>query len=274
MKLKALNLWTWFKAHPTALINLIGIAIIIFGIFGYVVYKATQPIDVLSDWKIAVSQPTQKRVIDGKEVPIFNPGDSLIFTSKSVKLLSAKGTTSRMIVCDATPDFKEREIQLDTLVAARPPGVTPVRENAIVVPDVTQFQGLPRWCRLVIDVVYEDVDNTGRTWTEHAETEKFIVEEAVLNMKQLLEKIQTLEKEIVDLKSQLPDNGSEVSGVSAVVNPQPAPASGGTPAPSQPQTNTGTTGGQVAQNPTPPADDRSALGRLPLVGGLLDQLGL
>lgn len=272
MKLKALNFWTWLKSHPTALINMVGIAIIIFGIFGVVVYKSTQSIDVLSEWDIAISTPGEKRTIDGKEYAVYNPGDSMIFTSTSTKIRNAEGTTTRMIICDATSKFKEREIQLDTLVAGRPIGKNPSRENAIIIPDVTQFQGLPRYCRLVIDIIYKDVEGTNRDWNEHAETEKFIVEETALTTKQLLEKIQNLEKQIIDLRSQLPANDGEVSSADAAGTPLATPA----PARSEASSTTGSAAPQ--ENTTvanaASADDRSDLARLPVVGGLFDALGL
>lgn len=195
--------WGWAKSRPTVLVNIIGILVIIFGFGGYLIFQANRELDVLKDWEIAVV-PTETREVDGNTVAVYHPGDSLIFTSTSVKLTDAKGTTSRLIVCEATETQARREIQIDTLVAARPPGVNARAENAVTLPDVTQYQGLPRWCILTIDIVYENVLGTGRSHTEHAETEPFLVEENILNSVEIRRQIRDLNSKISELEARLP----------------------------------------------------------------------
>ena len=211
MKLKFREWWNWATQRPTVLINLIGILIIVLGTIGYFIYQQTRSIDVLTGWEIHTSAPTQTREIDGKVVSVYNPGESLVFTSKSTKLTEATGTTTRTIVCEATATQPEREIQLDTLPATRPVGESPKRENAITVPDVSQFTELPRWCKLVIDITYTSVSGTGRSWSEHAETERFLVEEATLNPTAIRELIKTLTERIDELEKKLPENEGSIS---------------------------------------------------------------
>jgi len=263
----------WLSHRPRAIINLIGVLIIIFGIFGYVVYNSTRPLDVLVDWTIQTSSAKKTRVIDGKKVSVYNPGETLVFTSKSTKLIEATGTTTRTIVCEATAEQSEREIQLDALPATRPVGDSPKRENAITIPEVAQFAELPRWCKLVIDITYTNIV-LGREHAEHAESDRFLVEEQDLDPAAIRRQVAEFEKRILDLEQQLTDSGTEVKPTPGAT-PAPAPAPS---ASSQPSPNTGTTGGTTNNNNTtinnPPSDDRSALGRLPVIGGLLDDLGL
>lgn len=272
--MRSFKTWVeWAKHRPTVIINLIGISILVFGAIGWFVYQQNRSIDVLQNWTIEVSSPKELREIDGKMVAVYHPNESLVFSSKSVKVNEAEGTSNRMIVCEATDTQAAREIQLDTLPATRPVGTSPKRENAITVPDVAQFAGLPRWCKLVIDVTYKDVNGTGRTQSEHAETERFLVEEAKLDTEGLLLKIQSLEKQTEELKAQLPTNGGDATSV------QDTP-----PVPSRPQSSSSTTNNTTNNsttnntttnnNNTTQEDDRSALGRLPVVGGLLDAIGL
>ncbi len=67
-------------------------------------------------------------------------------------------------------------------------------------------------------------------------------------------------------------------GVTAPNQQSPAitpPATQPQPQSTQPTTSQPIAGGSPPDDDTPtPADDRSALGRLPLVGGLLDRIGL
>lgn len=271
--MRSFSTWLhWAKHRPTVIINLIGISILVFGAIGWFVYQQNRSIDVLKDWEIAVSSPKETREVDGVTVAVYHPNESLVFTSKSVKLIDAEGVTTRTIVCEETATQSAREIQLDTIPATRPVGSVPKRENAITVPDVAQFAGLPRWCKLVIDVTYRDVSGTGRTQTEHAETERFLVEEAKLDTEGLLLKIQSLQDQIEELKAQLPSNGGSATSVedtpTAPTSSTPTTSSNGGSSASAPATLPSTPA------PQPPVDDRSALGRLPLVGGLLDAIGL
>lgn len=268
--MRSFKVWVeWARHRPTVIINLIGISILVFGVIGWFVYQQNRSIDVLSNWTIELSSPKETREIDGKMVAVYHPNESLVFASKSTKLIEAEGVTTRMIVCEATETQAAREIQLDTIPATRPVGNSPKRENAVTVPDVAQFAGLPRWCKLVIDVTYRDVAGTGRTHQEHAETDRFLVEEAKLDTEGLLLKIQSLQDQIEELKAQLPTNGGDATSVQDTPN---------NPTPRQSTTNNSTTNNTTNNNNTtttpPPADDRSELGRLPVVGRLFDALGL
>lgn len=269
MKTKFWNWVDWAKKRPTVIINIIGIAIIVFGAIGYLIYQQNRSIDVLTDWAIQTSAPAQTREIDGKTISVYNPGDSLIFTSKSTKLTEATGTTTRTIVCEATATQPEREIQLDSLPATRPVGNSPKRENAITVPDVSQFAGLPRWCKLVIDITYLDVAGTGRSWSEHAETDRFLVEEASLDPTEARELIKTLTERIDELEKLIPTNEGEIST-------PPAGATRQSNLPTTPNTTTNntTTNNTTTNNNTttpPPADDGFQLSDLPIIGGLFQR---
>lgn len=270
---RSFSTWVrWAKHRPTVIINLLGILVIILGITGWFIYQQNRSIDVLSNWTIELSSPKETREVDGVTVAVYHPNESLVFASKSTKLIDSEGVTTRMIVCEATETQAAREIQLDTIPATRPVGSSPKRENAVTVPDVTQFAGLPRWCKLVIDVTYRDVAGTGRTQQEHAETARFLVEEAKLDTEGLLLKIQSLQNQIEELKAQLPSNGGSATSVentpTAPTSSTPTTSSNGSSSASTPATPPSTPASQ------PPVDDRSALGRLPLVGGLLDAIGL
>lgn len=248
MKLKFQEWWRWATTRPTVLVNVIGILIIVVGFVSYFIYQQTRDLDVLKDWNIS-TVPTETRQIDGVPVAVYHPGDSLIFTSNSVKLTDAKGTTSRMIVCEATENQARREIQLDALPAVRPPGVNGPAENAIVLPDVSQYQGLPRWCVLSIDIVYDNVYNTGRSWSEHAQTTPFIVEENALNPTEIRKQIKELTDKITELEGKLPTGTTSSS--TTVTNPVNPPRT---------TTNNTTTNNTTTNNNTtttpPPAEDR------------------
>lgn len=265
---RSFSTWVrWAKHRPTVIINLLGMLVIVLGITGWFIYQQNRSIDVLSNWTIELSSPKETREIDGVTVAVYHPNESLVFASKSTKLIASEGVTTRMIVCEATETQAAREIQLDTIPATRPVGSSPKRENAVTVPDVAQFAGLPRWCKLVIDVTYKDVAGTGRTQQEHAETARFLVEEAKLDTEGLLLKIQSLQNQIEELKSQLPTNGGDATSV------QDTPT-----VPSRPQSSNSTTNNtannSTTNNNTTQEDNKSALGRLPVVGGLFDALGL
>src|SRR5690606_7888845 len=120
--------------------------------------------------------------------------------SQSTKLMDARGTTTRTLVCAPTPRQAEREIQLDVIPATRPPGYSPPRESAITLPDVTQYDGLPRSCRLIIDIVYQKIA-LARNHTEHAESDLFLVEEVRLTPKEAKEQIEGLIRRIEELEA-------------------------------------------------------------------------
>lgn len=209
----------WIKKRPVTVLNIAFIFFIV-ALFSFQLFR---PMDVLDDWTISLSQPRSYRVVDGRRMAVYNPGGSLIFESKSTKLINAKGTTSRMIVCEATDTQDEREIQLDTLTAAKSLGVNPPRENAVTVPDVNQFNGLPRICRLVIDITYERV-YLWRNHSEHAESEPFLVEEAQLTPQEVQEQIESLNQRIKELERQgkitaTPSNGTPTNTTSQINNP-------------------------------------------------------
>lgn len=256
--------WEWARHRPTVMVNIFGILVIIGGFLGFIIYQQNRSIDVLQDWKIAVV-PTETRVINGKTVAVFHPNEGLVFTSSSRKLIDAKGTSSRMIVCDATKTQARREIQLDTLVAARPVGENTAAENAVVLPDVTQYKGLPRYCKLVIDVVYENVLGTGRTQQEHAETEPFLIEEMVLNPAEIRKEILELNKRIKDLEKELnqPASNSSSSTQSQTTTPQNTRNVTNNTTNNTNNSTTNNNGGNEE-----PADDGFQLHDLPLLGGL------
>lgn len=271
MKKNKFTLWLhWIAQRPLAIVNLIGIIIIFVGFSGFFIFQATRDINVLDDWTIETSNARVTRVVEGTPVSAYKPGDSLVFTSQSVKVADAKGTIVRSIVCEATADQEVREIQLDTIPASRPAGKIPKRENAIVIPDVVQFEKLPRWCKLVIDITYENVHGTGRSQAEHAESDRFLVEEAVLDPAAIRRQVQEFEKRIEDLERQLNESGAQIQPTPTVtpqnaapITPQQVnpPVASNPPLPTQPAT------------PAQPADDRSALGRLPVVGVYWTQSG-
>lgn len=190
----------WLRHRPVAIINIVGILVIIIGGGAYVVYQAFRPLDVLSKWDISISAVKEYRVIDGERLAVFHPGDSLIFYSQSVKTEPATGITVRTIVCEATDEQPAREIQLDSLPANRQPGEVKPRENAITVPDVSQFKKLPRTCYLSIDITYTNVA-LWRSAAEHSQSEDFLVEEPVLDPIKIQAQIDELNQRITDVKN-------------------------------------------------------------------------
>lgn len=218
---------TWSGTWGKISVVMLAVLLILF------VYQLFRPLNVLDDWEIQTSGATEYTVINGVRMPVYNPGDSLVFTSTSKKVAEAQGTTTRMIVCESTETQETREIQLDTLPATRPTGVNAKRENAIIIPDVAQFDGLPRICRLVIDIGYQNVA-LWRNHTEHAETERFVVEERRLDAKAIEDEIKRLNEEIENLKTQA--NSLKTSSVTIAGPTQP----------SQPRTT-------ARLSPTPPA---------------------
>lgn len=260
------NFWEYSKHRPTVLVNIAGLLIIVFCLIGWTIYQQVRPIDVLSGWKISL-EPTRTREIDGKVVAVYRPNESLIFTSTSIKLTDAAGTTSRSIICDATELQPAREIQLDTLPATKPAGVNAGAQNAITLPDVTQYNNLPRYCFLEINVVYQNVNGTGRNWTESARTESFLVEAAALDIVELEAKIKELSAQITDLQQQL-DEARSATGTQQRST---------TTTPTQPQANTQSTSTPTTPTtptqPTQPQDD-SVLHQIPIIGDLFKAIGL
>lgn len=241
MRLKALNFWTWLKTHPIAFFNVLAVLALLIGSVGYFVYLSTKKIDVLSSWSIGITEAREFRdvVVDGvnyEHIPVYHPGDSLLFTSESNKTEAANGNTSRMIVCIQTGGFKEREIQLDTLPAVRAVGKSPKRANAIFVPDVTQFEGLPRLCKLVIDIGYDNVV-LWRDASEHAETNLFLVEEEELTaadarrlINELEEKIKQLETIGARTSSATTTGPTSFTTTPSTANPEPKTSTNSSPA--------------------------------------------
>lgn len=192
----------WVIHRPTVLVNIAGLLLILLFAVSYTVYELTRPLDVLSHWEIKTSSAKTVKDIDGKKVSVYNPGSSLVFESESIKILDAKGTITRTIVCEATESQIEREIQLDTTPATRPAGESPKRENAITIPDVIQFAELPRWCRLMININYENVA-LYRSHSERAISDRFIVEEEKLVPSAIRKQIDMLNERISELESEL-----------------------------------------------------------------------
>lgn len=201
MNHKVVTWFNWVKHRPVAIINITGIAIIIFGLGGYLLYESVRPLDVLVDFSISVSMPKETRIVDGIQYAIYHPGDSFVFTSKATKLIDITGNASRMIVCEETSTQRRREIQLDNIAAVRPSGKLTPSDNAVVIPDVTQFEKLPRYCRLVINVTYDNI-SLNRSLSEHAETETFIVEDLVFDAKSLSDQISKLKLQLQELEAQ------------------------------------------------------------------------
>lgn len=227
MNLRLRSMLHWLKTHPVAIINITFILIAV-GLFLYLMNK---PIDVLRNWKIEITDATYR---DNK--PVYNPGDTLVFRSQSEKLVDAEGTTTRVIVCEASGDKPAREIQLDTTPANRAAGKSPSRDNAITIPDVAQFNGLPRNCYISFDVCYQNVI-LWRGWCEHNRTETFIVEEAALNSKEIQKQIDGLNQKIKELQDKLASFGVVDNGTGA----------------SQSTASNNSTGAAVAQTPKPVA---------------------
>lgn len=187
----------WLSKRPRAVLN---VGFILF-IIGLAIWVMVRPLDVLQDWTLKTSSDEVER-----GVPVFYPGETLEFTSKSVKLTDNEGTTNRIFDCDPTGKAPAREIALDKLIANRPAGYNAAKENSITVPDVIQFNGLPRTCRLVITINYEIFP--GRNLIESARTNDFIVKERSLNPKEIQEQIDKLNQRIDELEGQLPASES------------------------------------------------------------------
>lgn len=263
MKERFISWLHWLRKRPIAIINLVGIIIIVLGGAGTFLYLLNKPIDVLENWTVS----TTKKEVDGK-LPSYTPGGTLEFVSTSTKLISAEGTTTRIFDCDATSSATAREIALTPAPANRAPGYNAPKENSIIVPAVNEFNGLPRTCRVVFNVCYQNVV----LWRDHCETARtndFLVEEMGINPAEIRQQIDELNERIRQLEAQLVASGNEQQPVASTAPPQAAAQAptATQPAPSNPSVN-------QPNAPATPADDRSALGRLPLVGGLFDSLGL
>ena len=245
MRLKLIGWWNWVTHRPLVLLNMAFVLLILGGL----VYLSVKPIDVLQNWNIEL---TDVKSYNGDKA-IYNPGDTLVFKSSSTKLYNATGTTIRTIVCEASSGRNAREIQLDSIAATRPLGVNPPRDNAVIIPDVTQFDGLPRDCYLNFDVCYTDVI----LWRDHCETNRtatFTVQEAVIKPEDVKKQIEELQKKI-----ELLENGTGVDTTttgSAPVTNNNTNVSRSTPTPA-PTTNNTTTNNSTTNNTTtpPPAQE-------------------
>jgi len=241
MKINIKGWWAWVIHRPLILINL-SFLVIILGLF---IYLMNKPIDVLANWQIEI---TDVKNYNGDK-PVFNPGDTLVFSSKSEKLVNATGTSIRTIICEASSGRKAREIQLDSIPATRPVGQNPPRDNAIVIPDVTQFDGLPRDCYLNFDVCYTDVI----LWRDHCETNRtvtFTVEEASLDPASVKQQVEALQAKIQQLEAANAGSTTTVTPGSTTNNNTSRTT---TPAP---VTNNSTTNNTTTNNTTtPPAEE-------------------
>lgn len=177
------------KGKPLAILN----SVFLLMIAGIFLYLVTTPINVLDNWTIKTVQQSENG-----ELPVFNPNTSLIFNSESVKISSAKGDATRYLECRDNSG-RTVSVQLDVVPVGRPAGNQPPQDNSIIVPDTTQFDGLPKMCRLVIDIFYSNVV-LWRDHTEHAESNWFIVDEPSLTREEILKRIIELETQIEELK--------------------------------------------------------------------------
>lgn len=182
----------WLSKRPRAVLN---VGFILF-IVGLAIWLMVRPLDVLQDWTLSTTSDEQQN-----GMPVFYPGETMEFTSKSRKVADTTGTTNRVFDCDASGPAQAREIALDKLIANRPAGYNPPKENSITVPDVVQFNGLPRTCRLVITINYEIFP--GRNVIESASTNDFIVKERELDSTEIKRQIDQLNQRIDELEKQL-----------------------------------------------------------------------
>lgn len=198
------NLILWLRKHPTIILNLI----FLLAAASIFLFQLIRPIDVLQDWKLELAPAREYRVIDGRRLAVFNPNESMIFTSTSRKVASASGNTTRSLICEPTQDQDEREILLDILPATKDIGFNPERASSIILPDVVQFNRLPRICKLTIDITYVNV-SLWRNHSEHAETEPFIVEELQLTAQEIRDQLQKLYELIDQLEAHQRELGIE-----------------------------------------------------------------
>lgn len=263
MRNKFKAFWSWAVQRPTVLVNIIGLAIIIFGLAAYIIYNSVRPIDVLVDWTVK----TTKQPVDGS-LPRYNPGGTLEYISSGNKLVPVQGTLVRTFKCDAIPGVAwPRDIRLLASPASRSPGVSNPTEVSVLVPAIIEFNGLPRTCFLRIEVCYQNVV-LWRTHCEVADSNKFIVEEASLNQSEIRKQIDDLNKRIEELEAQLIDQNTSNT---TTVTPQ-----------SQQRTTTNNTTNNTTTNNTTnnnvatdvPEDKPSALSRIPIIGPILGGLGL
>lgn len=232
----------WVANRPTVIINLCFLVVIAIVFF----YLLNKPINVLSGWTVELSSVENYRVVNGARMAVYNPGDTLLFTSKSTKLIDAGGTTTRTIVCDATSTADPIEIQLDTLPAGRPVGESPKRDNALDIPDVKKFKELPRICRIVFDITYPNVI-LWRDGQEHAETERFLVEESQLTPEKVKALIDELNAKIDQLENMRPTVATSPATKTATVT-QPQTVTNNTT--TNTTTNNSTTQGSQGDQPS------------------------
>lgn len=269
MKKQLIAIKNWGKRYPIAILNIVGILVIILGSAGTFAYLLNKEIDVLQDWDVKTTvQPV------GDKKPVYHPGGTLEFTSSSVKIRSAEGATSRIFDCDATNGMNAREISLPEIPANRAPGVNTPKENVIIVPAVNEFNGLPRTCRIVFNVCYKDVI----LWRDHCETARtndFLVQEKILDADTVRRQIDDLENRINELETQLLGLDTVSSDNIATLPILPQIQETVETKPTAPTRQQDVQTPPIAATPVEeePIDDRSTLSKLPVVGGLLNNLG-
>lgn len=244
IKLKLAGWYGWVKHRPLVIINLF----FVFVILGIFVYLMNRPLDVLQNWRVELVDVVN---VSESGKAVYNPGDTLVFRSSSTKLSDAEGVTTRMIVCEATGSRGIREIQLDTLPATRPSGVNEPRDNAITIPDVTQFDGLPRDCYLSFDVCYKDVI-LWRDHCEHAQTPVFTVEEGHLDDKEIRDQIESLRNQIKALEESLATGTPYVAPTASTTTPKTTTNNTTT-------TNNSTTTNNTTNNAAQPEEDKGLI---------------
>lgn len=193
------NRWLrWLSSRPVAMISFIMLMMLT----GLVTYQLIRPLDVVSDWTITIIDPVETRKVGNRTLPVFRPNDTLLIRSTSHKLMDIGGNATRSLICEETDTNYEHEIFLDALPVNRKSGPTPFRDTAIILPDVAQYDGLPRICKLHVSIVYKNVA-LFRNHIEEQSSSSFIIEEFKLDRKQIREKVLELNSRIERLKGEL-----------------------------------------------------------------------
>ena len=199
----------WLSSRPVAMLSFI----MLMTLTGLVGYQLFRPLDVLTDWDITIIDPVETRKVGDRTLPVFRPNDTLLIRSTSHKLMDTSGTATRSLICEENDINYEHEIFLDASPVGRKPGATPFRDNAIILPDVAQYDGLPRVCKLHVSIVYRNVA-LFRHHTEEQSSPSFIIEEFKLDREQIAEKVLELSSRIEQLKDEL--ERMELTGEEAI----------------------------------------------------------